>query len=91
VVTRTCAVPRGAKFWAFTTLTHERALESNVLNGFNAVFHAEGREHPGLQTWLAPPVTFSGDTLGYSCFFENTTSRTITTGPKLCYDGSPVD
>jgi hypothetical protein len=81
LATRSCEVPAGAKFWRFTTHTHGRAVRSAIHDGGQLVFETFDWEHPGVQSFPAPPFfTFASNRLSYGCTFNNPFSFTLRTG-----------
>jgi hypothetical protein len=85
-VSGTCTAPVGSHFFAMTTHTHSRGVNTNVNyvtpSGTTNLVHTTDWEHPDVALWSAPNflTVGQGDSFTYSCGYENHTSMTITVG-----------
>ena len=86
VESMTCNVPAGIKFWSMSTHAHKQAIETQVLDGANAIFTSMDWEHPGAHTWdTSPFYTFASGKLTYQCTYNNTgtnSTTTVVSGPS---------
>jgi hypothetical protein len=82
----TCTVPVGSKFFALTTHTHQRGVDTrvNYIRGGQTtnVVNTTDWEHPDVALWQAPDflTTEAGDSFTYSCSYSNSSMNTIYVG-----------
>jgi hypothetical protein len=86
VVSASCPVPAGVKFWSMSTHSHKQSIETQVMDGSSMIFTSTDWEHPGAQVWAQTPFyTFSATNLTWSCTYDNTGSNaaiTVKSGPS---------
>jgi hypothetical protein len=85
-VSGTCAAPVGSHFFAMTTHTHGRGVDTNVgyvtPTGTTNLVHTTDWEHPDVALWSQPDflTVGKGDSFTYSCAYANTSSSVIRVG-----------
>ena len=84
-VPATCPIPSGVKFWMVSTHSHKQAVDTQITDGTNMVFHSTDWEHPGAQMWMTPSTfyQFSGTQLSWQCTYDNNKP------PPYCDNGGP--
>lgn len=87
MVNGSCTVSPDAKFYVMSTHTHKQSVHTFVKDGAATVFDSTSWEHPGEQTWNAPPFfSFASGKLTYQCEYMNPTNRLILTGDSAATD-----
>jgi hypothetical protein len=87
VETKSCPTPPGAQFWGLTTLTHERAIQTQISDGADVVLDGFDWAHPATETLTTPPFrTFASGKLTYACRWNNRENRTIRRGDSYQSD-----
>ncbi len=72
VVTGTCPLPAGVKFWNMSTHSHKQSVATAVDDGATPIFQATDWEHPGAMSWSNPTFyTFTNNSLTWSCTYDN--------------------
>jgi hypothetical protein len=81
---RSCSVPPGAKFWWFSTHTHEHSTNTTVSDGSKVIVSSNDWLDPAVATFSAPDFyEFSGSNpLTYSCSFSNDLGTPLNYGPS---------
>lgn len=83
IVSRSCLVPSGARFWRWSMRTHKRATQAMVVDLHTSLYESLDWEHPGASLWPTPPFqSFGSPRVTYLCSYDNATNRTIRTGPS---------
>ncbi len=89
-ISQTCAVPATAKFWTLSTHAHKQAVATEVRDGAPTTgvmkFSSTDWEHPGAAAWNPDFDTFASGQLTYTCTYDNTSGRTITSGNSAVTD-----
>jgi hypothetical protein len=88
VVSQTCEVPAGVKFWLMSTHAHKQAVKTAVKNNGTSMFESTDWEHPGTAEFMTPDTfyAFGSNQLTYECTYSNPTNRTIQTGDSAVTD-----
>jgi hypothetical protein len=77
VVSKTCNVPSGAKFWWVSTESHMQSTATDLKDGVSMLLMSTNWEHPAAMTWLAAPFyTFASGAMTYECTYNNTGANT---------------
>lgn len=73
LVTASCALPSGVKFWTMSTHSHKQSVETKVMDGTNMLLDSTDWEHPTIQEWATPQTfySFSNAQLTWSCNYDN--------------------
>jgi hypothetical protein len=85
-VSGTCQAPVGSKFFALTTHTHKRGVDTKVdfIRGGQKtnIVETTDWEHPDVALWKAPEflTTGPGDSFDYSCSYVNMDPTAVTVG-----------
>ncbi|HEX6838962.1 MAG TPA: hypothetical protein VF334_20430, partial [Polyangia bacterium] len=80
VVSASCALPSGVKFWTMSTHSHKQSIATQVSDGSSMIFSSTDWQHPGAQNWNAPSFyTFSSPMLSWQCKYDNTGSNSGST------------
>jgi hypothetical protein len=87
VEAKSCPVPSGTRFWGLTTLTHKRAVGTQIADGADVVLDSLDWAHPATETLAAPPFrSFGSGKLTYACRWNNPSTRTIHRGDSYQTD-----
>ena len=85
-VSGTCSAPVGSNFFAVTTHTHKRGVNTlvNLVRGGQTINLVDTTdwEHPDVALWNGPDflTTKAGDSFSYSCSYENSDTFAVTVG-----------
>jgi len=73
VVTASCNLPAGVKFWTLSTHSHKQSIETQIQDGSSMVLDSTDWEHPTVQNWMTPSTfyTFQNSQLTWSCKYNN--------------------
>jgi hypothetical protein len=88
VLSQTCDVPAGVKFWLMSTHAHKQAVRTAVKHGDALMFESTDWEHPGTAEFMTPDTfyAFGTNKLTYECTYSNPNAYEIKSGDSAVTD-----